>query len=264
MKIIVITGSTRGIGFGLAESFLEMGCAVVVSGRTREAVNQAVDKLAKDHSNENILGVACDVTVFAQVEELWAAAKQRFGQVDIWINNAGIANRVHPIWEVPEEEFLAVLRTNLVGSFYGAKVAMRGMLEQGFGSIYNMEGLGSDGKRMVKGLAPYGMTKAALAYFTNALVDDAAGTPVIIGAIRPGMVVTDLIKNQYMGRDADWERVRKIMNILSDRVERVAPELAKKILKNTQSGVRIKYGSSIQLMVRFLMAPFHKRDVYSK
>jgi NAD(P)-dependent dehydrogenase (short-subunit alcohol dehydrogenase family) len=69
MKIIVITGSTRGIGFGLAESFLEMGCAVVVSGRTQEAVNQAVDELAQNHLKENILGVACDVTVFAQVEE---------------------------------------------------------------------------------------------------------------------------------------------------------------------------------------------------
>jgi NAD(P)-dependent dehydrogenase (short-subunit alcohol dehydrogenase family) len=264
MKTIVITGSTRGIGFGLAAAFLEMGCAVVVSGRTQETVEHAVNELSLQHSQENILGVACDVTVFTQVENLWAEAKKCFGQVDIWINNAGIANGLRPFWEVPADEFQSILLTNLVGAYYGAKVAMTGMLEQGFGSIYNMEGMGSDGKRMVKGLAPYGMTKAALAYFTNAMVDEASGTPVIIGAIRPGMVATEMITNQYRGKEADWERVRGIMNILSDRVETVAPGLARKILGNTRSGIRIKHGSSFKLMGRFLMAPFHTRDVFSK
>jgi len=264
MKIIVITGSTRGLGFGLAESFLEMGCAVVVSGRTQEAVDRAVGELSQKHPKENILGVACDVTDFAQMEKLWDEAKNHFGKVDIWINNAGIANLIHPFWEVPEDEFRAIMHTNLVGSFHGAKAAMVGMLEQGFGSIYNMEGMGSDGKRMVNGLAAYGMTKAALAYFTDAMVKEAAETPIIIGAIRPGMVATEMITNQYKGKEADWERVRKIMNILSDRVETVAPELAKRILENNRTGVRIKHGNPFRLIGRFLMAPFQKRDVFSK
>jgi NAD(P)-dependent dehydrogenase (short-subunit alcohol dehydrogenase family) len=264
MKIVLITGSTRGIGFGLAESFLEMGCAVVVSGRTQEAVDQAVGKLSQRHSKENILGIACDVTDYAQVEKLWVEAKNHFGKVDIWINNAGIANLIQPFWKVSEDEFRAILHTNLVGAFHGAKAAMLGMLEQGFGSIYNMEGMGSDGKRKVKGLAPYGMTKAALAYFTDAMVEEAAETPIIIGAIRPGMVATEMITNQYKGNEVDWERVRRIMNILSDRVETVAPELAKRILENTRTGVRIKRGNPFRLMGRFLMAPFQKREIFSK
>ena len=263
MKTIVITGSTRGIGFGLAEAFLAMGCSVMVSGRTQEAVDRAVADLTSRYSKEQVLVAACDVTNFAQVEMLWMEAKNRFGKVDIWINNAGLANKINEFWKVPETELFSVVNTNLVGAMNGAKVAMQGMLEQGFGSIYNMEGMGSDGRRMVPGLAPYGMTKAGLAYFTDAMVEEAAGTPVLVGAIRPGMVATDMITSQYKGREADWARVRRIMNILSDRVETVAPELAQKILANNKTGIRIKRGNPFRMMGRFLMAPFRKREVFS-
>jgi NAD(P)-dependent dehydrogenase (short-subunit alcohol dehydrogenase family) len=89
MKIVVITGSTRGIGFGLAEAFLDLGCAVVVNGRSQTSVDQAIQRLAVRHNTEQILGFAADVADLAQVEAMWSAAIDRFGQVDIWINNAG-------------------------------------------------------------------------------------------------------------------------------------------------------------------------------
>jgi NAD(P)-dependent dehydrogenase (short-subunit alcohol dehydrogenase family) len=81
MKAIVITGSTRGIGYGLADSFLSLGCRVIISGRTQASVEQAVAKLSPKHQAERIFGHPCDVTQFEQVQALWDAAKAHFGQV---------------------------------------------------------------------------------------------------------------------------------------------------------------------------------------
>jgi len=160
MKSIVITGSTRGIGFGLAESFLALDCAVVVSGRTAEGVAAAVDKLGAKHAESRIHGWPCEITDFTQVQALWDAAMDRFGKVDIWINNAGIGHRQGPVWEESPEIVKAVVDTNLTGTIYGAIVASRGMLQQGHGSLYNMHGAGSDGRR-VHGLSLYGTSKRA-------------------------------------------------------------------------------------------------------
>ena len=162
MKTIVITGSTRGIGFGLAEQFLQRGCRVVVSGRSQQAVNQ----LANKYGNDRVAEQPCDVSVYEQVQGLWDAAAQRFGRVDVWINNAGISNPYVKFWEVPQQTLKTVADTNLLGSLYGSQVALRGMLAQGGGQLYNMEGFGSDG-RVGDGLAVYGCTKAAVRYLNK-------------------------------------------------------------------------------------------------
>jgi NAD(P)-dependent dehydrogenase (short-subunit alcohol dehydrogenase family) len=83
MKTIVITGSTRGIGYGLADSLLALGCAVTVSGRALASVEKAVAELAAKHEPGRVLGQPCDVTDFEQAQALWDAAKAHFGKVDI-------------------------------------------------------------------------------------------------------------------------------------------------------------------------------------
>jgi NAD(P)-dependent dehydrogenase (short-subunit alcohol dehydrogenase family) len=261
MKTVVITGSTRGIGYGLADSFLALGCAVTISGRTLTSVEKAVAELAAKHEADRVLGQPCDVTDFEQVQALWDAAQAHFGQVDIWINNAGIGHSQMDSCELSPEQIQSVMDTNLVGAMYGAKVALRGMLDQGFGSFYNMEGLGSDG-RMVKGLALYGCTKAGLRYLTQSWVEETRGTPVLVGALRPGMVMTDLVTKQYEERPEDWERDKRIFNILGDRVETVTPWLAQKVLANDKTGVRITWLTRGKVIGRFLLAPFRKRDLF--
>jgi short-subunit dehydrogenase len=144
---------------------------------------------------------------------------------------------------------------------HGSIVAIKGMQEQGFGAIYNMEGLGSDG-RIIKGMALYGTSKSALSYLTKAMSKETQDTPVLVGGIRPGMVATKLITEQYEGHPEEWERVKRVFNILSDRVETVTPWLAKKILTNNKNGVTISWLSKSKLMRRFLTAPFHKRHVF--
>ncbi len=186
MKTIVISGSTRGIGYGLADSFLALGCAVVVSGRTSAGVEKAIAALSAKHKSERIFGRPCDVTHFEQVQSLWEAAQTHFGKIDIWINNAGISHTQLDFWKHPPEQIKAVLHTNLVGAMYGSKVALAGMLAQGFGGLYNMGGLGSDGRR-VSGLTLYGSTKYGLQYLTAALAQETSGTAVLVGTLKPGM-----------------------------------------------------------------------------
>jgi len=262
VKAIVITGSTRGIGFGLADAFLARGCQVVVSSRTAGAVSAAVARLAQRHDAARILGHACDVTDFQQVQALWDAASAHLSRVDVWINNAGVAHAQTAFWEYDPALLETVVRTNLIGALYGARVALAGMRAQGFGALYNVEGLGSDG-RYIDGLALYGTTKYALAYLTDTLVKEVKGTPLIVGALRPGMVVTDLLTAQYAARPQEWERAKRIFNILADRVETVTPWLADQILTNERSGVRFKWLTTPRTLGRFLSAPFRKRDLVS-
>jgi NAD(P)-dependent dehydrogenase (short-subunit alcohol dehydrogenase family) len=157
----------------------------------------------------------------------------------------------------------AVVRTNVIGSMYGARVALQGMLAQGWGSLYNLEGLGSDGRR-VDGLTTYGTTKHALTYLTDGLAEETKGTPVLVGALRPGMVVTGMLTQQYQDRPEEWERAKRVFNILADRVETVTPWLVDQMLANEKTGVRFRWLGGAKSMARFLMAPFRRRDLFAE
>ncbi len=262
MKVVVITGSTRGIGLGLADALLARGCQVMLSGRNAEAVAGAVSELGQKYGAQKVAGQVCDVSDYAQVQALWDAAVKRFGKVDIWINNAGTGNMLTPFWELDPEKMHQVVDTNVLGAMHGCKVALRGMLQQGYGALYNMEGYGSrDSGRLVNGLALYGTTKAALAFLDTSLIEEVKGTPVIVGRLMPGMVVTDLLLNQRRGDPAEWERSKRAFNILADRVETVTPWLADQLLANTKNGARISWINGMKIMGRFLTAPFTKRNV---
>jgi NAD(P)-dependent dehydrogenase (short-subunit alcohol dehydrogenase family) len=262
MKTIVITGSSRGIGYGLAFAFLERGCNVVISGRSESTTRKACERLRIQFEPESILGIPCDVRVYEQVVALWDGAVANYGQVDIWINNAGLSGPIKLVQEQEVEIISSVIETNLNGVIYGFKVAMSGMLLQGFGQIYNMEGMGSDGRKHV-GLTLYGTTKCAQKYLNDSLAEETRSTPVIVGALRPGMVATDLIVSQYRKRPEDWERVKRIFNIIAEKVDVVSPWFVDKILINQKNGVRINYLSRWKLLKRMLSIPFSKRDVFS-
>ena len=124
MKTIVITGSTRGIGHGLAKAFLARDCAVTISGRSLASVEEAVAALVDEHYDpQRILGQPCDVTDIDQVQALWDAAYAHFGKIDIWINNAGIAHPQVDFWQHPPERIRAVIETNLLGVMHGVKAS---------------------------------------------------------------------------------------------------------------------------------------------
>ena len=261
MKVVVITGSTSGIGRGLADSFLSHGCSVAISGRTSARVQETVADLSAQHEAGRVFGHACDVTDLLQVQALWDATKARFGKVDIWINNAGVGQPEAVFWDLALDHTEAIVKTNLLGTMYGSRVALRGMLDQGFGSLYNIEGMGADGRK-TKGFSVYGTSKAAVRFFTESLALDTADTPVIVGGLSPGMVVTEFITRHYVDRPEDFERVKPIFNILSDRVETVTPWLAQRVLANEKNGVRIVWLTPLKIMMRFMTARIRKRELF--
>jgi NADP-dependent 3-hydroxy acid dehydrogenase YdfG len=261
-KSIVITGSTRGIGFSLASAFLGRGCAVTISGRSQESVDEAITKLRANYSGELTYGFPCDVTNYLQVQRLWENAKSHFGRIDIWINNAGIATPMMKFWELSPEQYDDVVQTNILGTMYGTRVALTGMLEQGSGGLYNLEGFGARGRSM-RGMSLYGSTKASVHFINRSLAQETEGSAVITGAIAPGMVITDMITRQFEGREEELEKSKRILNIIAEKAEIVAPVLADKILKNHKNGVTIAYTSSAGMMLKFLTAPFKKRDLFA-
>ena len=104
MMHIVITGSTRGIGLGLAKEFLALECSVTFSGRAQQDVDRVIGQLSSHYPSEKLLGLACDVRDPVQVQALWDTSFKQFGKVDIWINNAGYSGPQLPAWEIDPEK----------------------------------------------------------------------------------------------------------------------------------------------------------------
>lgn len=261
MKNVVITGSTRGIGFGLAREFLKKGCRVTISGRRQEDVDPAVERLTQFDPSPSILGVACDVTNMSQVENLWRKSVEAFGSVDIWLNNAGISHLQMPFWELPPDDYKNVITTNVIGLMNGCSVAMKGMLNQGHGAIYNMEGLGSTGMK-VAGLSVYGTSKAAIHYFSDALQKEGKATPIVFGTLQPGMVLTDMLKGQNTGSQEQWEKTKKVYNVLANRELDVTPWLVEKILGNRRKRVSFNYVTPFQMISQLFSFIFLKRNLF--
>lgn len=262
MGVYVITGSTRGLGFGLARALLDLGQRVCVSGRAEAAVDAALERLGRGHTESRYWGMACDVTDADAVQALWDGAFEHFGQLDVWINNAGVMNPPKAIAEMSRQDYEPVMATNLLGTMNGCAVALRGMKQQG-GALWNMEGLGSDG-RIVANSTPYGTTKYGVAYLTRALVKEAEGTKIRVGSIQPGMVVTDLLKEsleQYPPRER--KRVRRIFNTLADPVETVAPWIARRLVVSEENGAQINRLTKSRLAWKLVLAPLRRRELFS-
>jgi short-subunit dehydrogenase len=264
MKTAVITGSTRGIGHGLAVEFLKRGCAVIISGRSTGAVEKEVQHLGVVYGSDKVAGAACDVTNMNQVQALWDVAIKRFDRVDIWINNAGITHTTKLFAEIDPAEISPVIDTNITGLIYGSKVALQGMIIQKAGQIYNLKGHGSDDRKRA-GLLVYGTTKRAVRYFTEALIEETEGGPVLIGFLSPGIVVTDFLIDDMRKMALDeMETVKAVYNCLADTVETVTPFLVENILKNDQHGVEIAWLTDEKANERFNSDEYCSRDLFSK
>lgn len=259
-RVIVVTGSTRGIGHGLARAFAARGCRVVVNGRSQAAVDAALGTL----SGGNHVGVAADVSSRVDAQRLWDAAIAATGRVDIWINNAGLIMPRRSFHEVPFEQVRQLVDVNLLGTMACCQVAIAGMLRQGGGHVYNFEGFGSDG--IVRpGLTTYGATKRALRYFTRSLEREYRGSAICIGTLSPGIVATDMLSTETDGLTPELlDKTRRIYNILGDRVDTVAPWLAEQVLDNRRHGARIAWLTPWKAASRFATARFRRRNIFEE
>jgi short-subunit dehydrogenase len=256
---IVITGGTRGIGKGLATEFLRKQCRVSISGRTQGKVDELVEELKQISGNDRCQGMTCDVTIASDIQKFWDMASA-IQAIDIWINNAGINHSSQQFHKLDTQVIQEVLATNISGTMLASHIAIRGMLNQGFGYLYNMEGLGSDG-RMVEGVSVYGSTKRSVRYFTRALIKEYKKHPIHIGTLSPGMVVTDMLIEPLLKKPDEHREALKIFHILADRPEKVTPWLVSRILGNQKHGAHIAWLTNQKIAGRFMASMFKKRKV---
>ncbi len=192
-KVAIITGSTRGIGKSVAAAFVREGAKVMITSSRSSSVDAAL----RDFPQERAAGSVCDVSEYAAVEKLVSSTTERFGKLDVFINNAGISDTFCCITDSDPEEWKRVIDINLKGTYHGCRAALAYFLQTGRpGKIINMAGSGTDKKSNTPYISAYGASKAAIARFTFAVAEEYKHTPVSIMLLHPGLVRTEMISTE--------------------------------------------------------------------
>lgn len=178
----VVTGGAQGLGFAIAERFVAEGARVVLGDVNLEATEAAVKRLGGD---DVAVAVRCDVTVAADVDTLVTTAVERFGGLDIMVNNAGIT-RDATMRKMTEEQFDQVIAVHLKGTWNGTRKAAAIMRENQRGAIVNMSSL--SGKVGLVGQTNYSAAKAGIMGMTKAAAKELAHLGVRVNAIAPGLI----------------------------------------------------------------------------
>lgn len=265
MQTVVITGSTRGLGFEMAKEFKKNDFNVVVCGTNDAGIEKAVGELNKISGKGELFGVKCNVSNSEEVESLCQKASEKFGNIDIWINNAGVNQSFKYAWELDSSEMDFLFGVDLKGTINGTNAAVRHMMKQGFGAIYNVEGMGSNDAIQCK-FALYGTAKRAVTYYTDAVAKELAeaNSPIIIGKLSPGIMITDFLTSSKGQKDAYEleEKTKKVYNILGDYPDVIAEFLVTKIIENKNTNIRIEWLTSRKAAWRFMTAGFNKRNFF--
>jgi len=188
-KIALITGSSRGIGRGIALEFAREGAAVAVNYRRDAAAADATV-----HAIEELGGSArafqADVSEWAAVQRLVADTLEHFGRIDVVVANSGIASRVAPLWELDVEHWHKVINVNLHGVFYTCRATAGHLVERRSGTIILISSIGADVCGPMG--APYYVAKAGVNALTKSLAKECAAAGVRVNCIAPGLVATDM------------------------------------------------------------------------
>jgi 3-hydroxybutyrate dehydrogenase len=196
-KTAIVTGSTSGIGLGIASALAAEGCDIVLNGFGDPAeIERLRAELADKHQVRTIY-VAADMAKPAEIRGLIEEAARRFGGVDILVNNAGIQH-VAKIVDFPEERWDAVISINLSAAFHGSKAALPLMIAKAWGRIINIasaHGLVASGEK-----AAYVTAKHGLVGLTKVTAIETANQGITCNAICPGWVLTPLVQQQIEAR----------------------------------------------------------------
>ncbi len=214
-KVIVITGSSKGLGFLLAEKFIQDGAQVVLSSRGKESFENAASSLGS-------MGILCDVSKEDDVENLATEVVSKFGRIDIWINNAGIWIPESRIEDISIDRIKDMFEVNVFGLMYGSQYALKQMLTQKQGTIINIISTSAlDGKALISG---YSSSKWAAAGFTKALRAENRETNITIHAIYPGGMKTHLFDENPPRDYKDYMEPETIVEKIMENLKKEVPE----------------------------------------
>ncbi|NDF11553.1 MAG: 3-hydroxybutyrate dehydrogenase [Proteobacteria bacterium] len=192
-RVAVVTGSTSGIGLGIANALAAEGCHIVLNGfgdsKEIESIRSGLEKTYKVRA----IYVDCDLSKPAQVQKLIHVAEEKFGRVDILVNNAGM-QYVAPVQEFSGEKWEQLLSVNLSASFYTIHEALPGMQQRGFGRIINIAS--AHGLVASKNKSAYVASKHGLVGLTKVVALENATADITCNAICPGWVLTPLVQAQ--------------------------------------------------------------------
>lgn len=191
-KVVVVTGSTRGIGRAIAEACAAQGARVVVSSRTGGNVESVCRELA--HKGHNVSGFRADVTVPGDLESLLEHAVSTWGRVDVWINNAGLSSGFLPLDQIGNDVIERVVQVNLTAVLRACRLLIAYFKKHGGGMIINISGRGGRGDASPY-MSVYAASKAGVASATKSLALETKGHPISIHVVMPGMVETDMFED---------------------------------------------------------------------
>ncbi len=189
-RVALITGGGRGIGQAIARAYAAEGASLALAARTDGELQQTAEAIRSEFGSE-VTSIITDVRDREQVENAVSHTLNRFGAIDVMVNNAGNTGEIGPLWKLDPERWANVISVHVLGTYYGCRAVIPGMLERGQGRIVNMAGVGGPND------TSYDAAKTAIINMTENLSVELADTGVTVNAISPGSIHTRM-----------WEEVR--------------------------------------------------------
>lgn len=190
-KVALITGASRGIGYAVAEAFVREGARLALCGSRLASAERAAEKLREVYPKAEILPLGVDVADGEAVRGAVAAVMEKWGRLDVLVNNAGVTS-AKQIFDMTDEDFDSVLRINLAGAFKFTREAARVMREQGGGSIVNTSSMvGTYGGKMQ---TAYSSSKFGINGLTKSCAKELGPYGIRVNAVAPGVVATDMVR----------------------------------------------------------------------
>ncbi|WP_026659087.1 3-oxoacyl-[acyl-carrier-protein] reductase [Butyrivibrio sp. AC2005] len=188
-RTVIVTGGSRGIGREIAVGFAKKGYNVTISYAGNDSAAAETEKLCKDNGAAEVVLFKGDVADEKACEELVKTTAEKFGQIDVLVNNAGIT-RDGLLARMSAEDFDSVIATNLRGAFLMSKLVTKSMMKQRYGRIVNISSVvGVHGNA---GQANYSASKAGIIGMTKSIAKELASRNITVNAVAPGMIATDM------------------------------------------------------------------------
>jgi NAD(P)-dependent dehydrogenase (short-subunit alcohol dehydrogenase family) len=197
-SVALITGGGRGIGQAIAMAYAEAGAKLTLAARTDAELQETAQRITERFGTD-VLTVIADVTSRRQVDNAVASTLDRYGAIDVMVNNAGNIGPVGRLWENDPDDWARTINVHLLGVYFGCRAVIPIMLEQGSGRIVNMSGVGGPN------VTAYDAAKVAIVNLTENLALELADTAITVNAISPGSIHTRM-----------WEETRDLAKEIGD------------------------------------------------